>query len=113
MRPISLPIGLNVGISSGQPVLTGIRKNSVQSEAVEASPSGKVQNSAARTCAPKMMPVNLPAPLGPKLFILGEPVLQKYYSVYDVAKGQVGFALSANNDNKKALAEEDVTFFMQ
>jgi hypothetical protein len=34
-------------------------------------------------CKPKLMPVNMPAPLGPKLFILGEPVLQRYYTAYD------------------------------
>ena len=27
--------------------------------------------------------VKLPEPLGPKLFILGEPVLHRYYTVYD------------------------------
>jgi len=114
MRPLSLQVGTNVGLSNGQPVLTGMRNKTNTSESanqITASADGQVAQ--LRTCTPRLMPVNLPAPLGPKLFILGEPVLQKYYTVYDVAKGQVGFALSANNDNKKALAEEDVTFFMQ
>ncbi|CAL1141414.1 unnamed protein product, partial [Cladocopium goreaui] len=30
-----------------------------------------------------LQPVKLPEPLGPKLFILGEPVLHRYYTVYD------------------------------
>jgi len=39
--------------------------------------------SVARICRPRLMPVNMPAPLGPKLFILGEPVLHRYYTVFD------------------------------
>lgn len=42
-------------------------------------------------CKPMLMSMDLPAPLGPKLFILGEPVLRKYYSVYDAKAKQVGF----------------------
>merc|ERR1712232_705602 len=36
-----------------------------------------------RFCNPRTMAVNLPEPLGPKLFILGEPVLHRYYTVYN------------------------------
>lgn len=43
-------------------------------------------------CKPMLMALDLPAPLGPKLFILGEPVLRKYYTVYDAAKKMVGIA---------------------
>eukprot|EP00747_Dinoflagellata_sp_TGD_P193225 gnl/TRDRNA2_/TRDRNA2_59118_c0_seq1.p1 gnl/TRDRNA2_/TRDRNA2_59118_c0~~gnl/TRDRNA2_/TRDRNA2_59118_c0_seq1.p1 ORF type:complete len:429 (+),score=62.28 gnl/TRDRNA2_/TRDRNA2_59118_c0_seq1:88-1374(+) len=31
---------------------------------------------AARTCRPQLVPVNLPAPMGPNLFILGQPLLK-------------------------------------
>merc|ERR1719210_2109270 len=41
-------------------------------------------------CLPTMMTLDLPEPLGPKLFILGEPVLRKYYTVYDGHRMQVG-----------------------
>jgi hypothetical protein len=41
-------------------------------------------------CKPMLMALDLPEPLGPKLFILGEPVLRKYYTVYDAAKKMVG-----------------------
>jgi len=37
----------------------------------------------AQMCKPMLMSMNLPAPIGPKLFVLGEPVLRKYYTVYD------------------------------
>jgi len=114
MRPLSLQAGTSVGLSSGKPVLAGVRNstNSSQSPlALMADADGQVQE--LRTCVPRLMPLNLPAPLGPKLFILGEPVLQKYYTVYDVAQKKVGFGLAANADNKRALAENDETFFMQ
>jgi len=52
-----------------------------------------------RHCRPKMMPVNMPAPLGPKLFILGEPVLHRYYTVYDWANPRIGFGLAASRRN--------------
>ena len=34
--------------------------------------------------------VKLPQPLGPKLFILGEPVLHRYYTVYDWQEKKAG-----------------------
>lgn len=43
-------------------------------------------------CKPMLMALDLPEPLGPKLFILGEPVLRKYYTVYDGAAKSVGIA---------------------
>lgn len=52
-----------------------------------------------RFCSPRLMPVRLPAPLGPKLFILGEPVLHRYYTVYDWANHRVGFGLANNVRN--------------
>merc|ERR1719473_1452698 len=52
-----------------------------------------------RHCTPRVTRVNLPEPLGPKLFILGEPVLHRYYTVYDWANLQVGFGLSNSRQN--------------
>merc|ERR1719453_1533831 len=51
------------------------------------------------TRATRAISVNLSAPVGPKLFILGEPVLHKYYTVYDWEHLQVGFALANNRGN--------------
>jgi len=42
-------------------------------------------------CRPMLMALDMPEPLGPKLFILGEPVLRKYYTVYDAQAKRVGF----------------------
>lgn len=48
------------------------------------------------TCRPTLMPIDLPEPLGPKLFIWGEPVLRKYYTVYHWGHKSVGFGLAAH-----------------
>jgi len=49
-----------------------------------------------RSCTPKLLSVNLPA-LGPKAFILGEPVLHRYYTVFDWANLQAGFGVAAHH----------------
>jgi len=52
------------------------------------------QNVTKRTdvfCRPMLMSLDMPEPLGPKLFILGEPILRKYYTVYDAMQKRVGF----------------------
>lgn len=52
-----------------------------------------------RFCRPRLMPVNMPAPLGPNLFILGEPVLHRYYTVFDWAGPKVGFGVANTKRN--------------
>jgi hypothetical protein len=43
-------------------------------------------------CIPMLMEMNLPEPLRPKTLILGEPVLQRYYAVFDAGDvPRVGF----------------------
>eukprot|EP00747_Dinoflagellata_sp_TGD_P211470 gnl/TRDRNA2_/TRDRNA2_84708_c0_seq4.p1 gnl/TRDRNA2_/TRDRNA2_84708_c0~~gnl/TRDRNA2_/TRDRNA2_84708_c0_seq4.p1 ORF type:complete len:491 (+),score=97.56 gnl/TRDRNA2_/TRDRNA2_84708_c0_seq4:251-1723(+) len=46
-------------------------------------------------CKPKLMGVTLPPPMASKLFILGEPILHRYYTAYDWGRTtpQIGFAL--------------------
>jgi len=62
-----------------------------------------------RFCRPRVMPVNMPAPLGPKLFILGEPVLHRYYTVFDWTgngKGpRVGMSLANTWRNLRPRSE--------
>mmetsp|Transcript_17292 Transcript_17292/g.31049 ORF Transcript_17292/g.31049 Transcript_17292/m.31049 type:complete len:584 (-) Transcript_17292:43-1794(-) len=62
--------------------------------ALSARPAAK------RHCRPRMMPVTMPEPLGPKLFILGEPVLHRYYTVYDWKAAQIGFGLASKHANQ-------------
>lgn len=43
-------------------------------------------------CVPMLMHIELPSPLKKKTLILGEPVLQRYYTIFDAAsKPRVGF----------------------
>mmetsp|Transcript_57271 Transcript_57271/g.153326 ORF Transcript_57271/g.153326 Transcript_57271/m.153326 type:complete len:640 (-) Transcript_57271:171-2090(-) len=65
-------------------------------------------------CKPMLMTMDLPEPVGPKLFVFGEPVLRKYYTVYDASETQprVGFALArhssfADAEARAARPEED------
>lgn len=48
-------------------------------------------------CRHLLLPVNLKEPIGPKVFIWGEPVLRKYYSVFDVERKMVGMALASHS----------------
>mmetsp|Transcript_18830 Transcript_18830/g.59727 ORF Transcript_18830/g.59727 Transcript_18830/m.59727 type:complete len:456 (-) Transcript_18830:375-1742(-) len=46
-------------------------------------------------CRASLLPVEESAALSPKTWILGEPVLRKYYTTYDWRQKRVGFALAA------------------
>jgi len=52
------------------------------------------------TCRSLLLPLDLPEPIGPKTFILGEPVLRKYYTIYDWSTRQVGFALADHSQDQ-------------
>lgn len=65
---------------------------------------GHDNTEARRFCRPRLMKVNLPEPLGPKLFILGEPVLHQYYAAFDMERKQVGFGLINNRFSEKQTA---------
>mmetsp|Transcript_7992 Transcript_7992/g.18398 ORF Transcript_7992/g.18398 Transcript_7992/m.18398 type:complete len:495 (-) Transcript_7992:23-1507(-) len=43
-------------------------------------------------CRALLLPVDMKEPLGPKVFIWGEPVLRQYLTIYDWAEKRVGFA---------------------
>merc|ERR1740121_2458117 len=45
-------------------------------------------------CRSLLLPVDMEAPLGPNVFIWGEPLLQKYLTVYDWATKRVGFSVA-------------------
>mmetsp|Transcript_52351 Transcript_52351/g.113451 ORF Transcript_52351/g.113451 Transcript_52351/m.113451 type:complete len:473 (-) Transcript_52351:172-1590(-) len=46
-------------------------------------------------CRSLLLPLDMEAPVGPKVFIWGEPVLRRYYTVYDPVKKQIGFSVAA------------------
>jgi len=131
MRPMPLEKGVNLtgnGISptSSSPNSSNIDNRINESElaftqaAVVAKQDGKSAKATSGTCTPRLMPVNFPEPLGPKLFILGEPVLHRYYTVFDWKAEAIGFGLSDTDQNRQylhrlqgveqGLAEEEVAF---
>ncbi|CAK0879093.1 unnamed protein product, partial [Prorocentrum cordatum] len=72
------------------------RLRAPKEDAADAAPA---RLAAPLQCRPKLMAVSLPEPLGPNLFILGEPVLHRYYTVFDSEHPQIGFGLAANRQN--------------
>merc|ERR1719498_1463061 len=60
-----------------------------------------------RFCRPRLMPVNMPEPLGPKFFILGEPVLHRYYTVFDWEGPRIGMGLA--NTKRNAIDRSQIT----
>jgi len=54
-------------------------------------------------CRPMLMSLDMPEPLGPKLFIMGEPVLRKYYTVYDAHQKRVGFGRAKHSGTGRPL----------
>merc|ERR1740121_2411246 len=45
-------------------------------------------------CRSLLLPVDMAEPLGPDVFIWGEPLLRKYFTIYDWSKKQVGFSVA-------------------
>merc|ERR1719484_36060 len=72
----------------------------------EADPND-APGSVPRFCRPRLMPVNMPAPLGPNLFILGEPVLHRYYTVFDWKGPRIG--LSVANTARNLVDRSQIT----
>mmetsp|Transcript_27207 Transcript_27207/g.78196 ORF Transcript_27207/g.78196 Transcript_27207/m.78196 type:complete len:532 (-) Transcript_27207:98-1693(-) len=82
----------------------GAQAVSPEEEPRQEEQTGEAQAGDIKTCRPTMMPLDLPEPLGPKLFIMGEPVLRKYYTVYNWKELKVGFALAAHEAEVAPLA---------
>jgi cathepsin D len=53
-------------------------------------------------CRSMLLPVAMAPPLGPNVFIWGEPVLRKYYTVYDWGAKQIGFTRARNQNGGKS-----------
>jgi len=105
MRRLPLREGVTVGSPTGV-VLEGQNAQVAAPTQQAVVPPEEEENAAdvKRQCTPRVTRVNLPEPLGPKLFILGEPVLHRYYTVYDWEKLQVGFGLSNSRQNTQDLS---------
>eukprot|EP00448_Togula_jolla_P008814 CAMPEP_0170596430 /NCGR_PEP_ID=MMETSP0224-20130122/15114_1 /TAXON_ID=285029 /ORGANISM="Togula jolla, Strain CCCM 725" /LENGTH=599 /DNA_ID=CAMNT_0010920723 /DNA_START=56 /DNA_END=1855 /DNA_ORIENTATION=+ len=58
-------------------------------------------------CKPMLMALDLPASIAPKIFILGEPLLRKYYTVYDAEHFRIGFGRALHTPDVADEAETD------
>mmetsp|Transcript_30938 Transcript_30938/g.91997 ORF Transcript_30938/g.91997 Transcript_30938/m.91997 type:complete len:521 (+) Transcript_30938:141-1703(+) len=77
----------------------GSSSENTSSQAVgDGSPSDGNATAMKHYCTPKLLPVNLSASVGGHVFILGEPVLHRYYTVYDWGALRAGFGLAAHMD---------------
>jgi len=61
---------------------------------IEAHEDAEGSDEAVEGCVPMLMYIDLPPPMSPRTLILGEPVLQKYYTAFDTAGPRVGFVLA-------------------
>jgi len=101
MRRLPLREGVTVGSPKGVVIEEGPQAPTKQAVVAMDEDEEDVK----RQCTPRVTRVNLPEPLGPKLFILGEPILHRYYTVYDWANLQVGFGLSNSRQNTEDLSQ--------
>jgi hypothetical protein len=88
-----LPLMPEVQVGSGKGVTMRQSGDVPGTTEVRQQPS-MMKNDGRKICRPRLMPVTMPAPLGPKLFLLGEPVLHRYYSVFDWSVPQIGFGIA-------------------
>jgi hypothetical protein len=69
-----------------------------------------------KSCRPRLYPVSMPQGFSPNTFVLGEPVLLRYYTVFEAEKQRIGFGLAANSeedpDEAAAKMLEGDTIFM-
>lgn len=87
----------SITISLGPEDYSRLEETAPKSSTAVFTPDGSRAKS--RRCRPMLMTMDLPEPVGPKLFIFGEPVLRKYYTVYDSKAQRVGFG-RANHDSE-------------
>jgi len=97
MRKLPLQEGVTVGSKHGVSTNSSAEVTAYENQVDDTPlPPGP------KKCRPRLMPVNLPAPLGPKLFLLGEPVLHRYYTVYNWDTAQIGFGLAVSPSEASA-----------
>jgi len=78
-------------LGTSQAVLPGTEINDEGETGVAAT------NIVPRRCIPRLLPVRVGPPLGPNLFMLGEPVMKEYYTSFDWHLPAVGFAKSVHS----------------
>jgi len=75
--------------------------------------SRKRGKSSSTLCEAMLMSMDVPPPLGPNLFIVGEPVFKKYYTVFDPEHQRVGFSLAKHAEAPDVVGAEAVSLLAQ
>jgi len=104
MRRLPLRADVNVDSAKGvtMPAKGELEQPEAASTMTSTAPAGTEGNdpgAVPRFCRPRLMPVSMPEPLGPKLFILGEPVLHRYYTIFDWSGPRIGMAVANTKKN--------------
>lgn len=89
-RPEVVPTAQNVGIEVDQ---ASVDPGQPAQEEVP------VRSGADNSCVPMLMHIDLPLPLSPKTLILGEPVLQRYYTAFDTRVPRIGFVEAVHRES--------------
>lgn len=84
---------VDLNITQMQQLLAGMNTTATDSTALN---GGVITNATSKPfrCLPMLMNLDLPEPLSKKTFILGEPVLQKYYTAFDRGNLRIGFGMA-------------------
>jgi len=67
----------------------------------------EAEESTQTPCVPMLMFMELPKPFSNKTLVLGEPVLQKYYTVFDALAPQIGFATARHVQPKRSASNPE------
>lgn len=62
-------------------------------------------------CRPMLMAMDVAEPIGPKLFVLGESILRRYYTVFDTDGRRVGVGKAAHKPAQTPVADGDELWF--
>jgi len=54
-------------------------------------------------CRSLLLPLDMKAPVGPNIFIWGEPMLRKYYTIFDWKSRRIGFANAVSSGLRGAV----------
>lgn len=107
MRRLPIREDVQVGTRSALSQENGTDASSSQAED-DADSSVISETVVPRWCRPRLLPVRVGPPLGPNLFMLGEPLLKQYYTVFDWSGPRVGFGESTYSLQEVALGPSGV-----
>jgi len=103
LNPMGIKVTKNASSLISNQTDHTVTKSNSSSTALMSSSESEVEN----YCTPKIWSMNMPAVLGAHTFILGEPILYRYYTVFDWASRRAGFGLAAHGDQALQIAGDE------